>query len=141
MPTALAPALVALLALAADGGTPAEPKPAADKDILAPLTKPSISGGLTKEEFTKVLNRHQNEIRSCYDQALRIKPKLEGRVAVKFIVTGQGDVVNPEVITSDTINDENLKACMANVVRSWKFPEPKGGGNVTVTYPWSFKPG
>ncbi len=25
-------------------------------------------------------------------------------------------------------------------IRRWKFPEPQGGGIVTVTFPWIFKP-
>ena len=143
---ALAPAFAAALVLVADAAAPdagtaaQKPAAAAASDVPVPLTKPTITGALSKDEITKVLKRHQNEVRSCYDQALRIKPTLEGKVVVKFIIDGKGDVALAE-IASDTLNDENLKACMMNVVRSWKFPEPKGGGNVTVTYPWSFKPG
>ncbi len=117
----LCPALAfaALLSLGADAGTP--------------------TGSLTKEEINKVLKRHGNEVRHCYEQALRLKPDLEGKIAVKFIVGKDGDVLQTE-IASDTLNDENLKSCMRNVVSSWKFPEPKGGGNVSITYPWVFKP-
>ncbi|MBS1150427.1 MAG: putative abductin-like protein [Myxococcaceae bacterium] len=25
-------------------------------------------------------------------------------------------------------------------IRRWKFPEPQGGGVVSVTFPWIFKP-
>jgi TonB family protein len=126
--------LTAFVALANDGGT------ATGKTAEAPTKKaPAVVGSLTKEEVSKVLKRHGNEVRSCYEQALRLKPALEGKIAVKFIVGAAGDVLQTE-IASDTLNDENLKACMLTVVRSWKFPEPKGGGNVSITYPWVFKP-
>lgn len=133
--------VAALLTLGADGpadaGQPvAKPKPAA-KDAGTAAAGPV--GTLSKDEINKVLKRHGNEVRSCYEQALRLKPTLEGKIAVKFIIGATGDVLVTE-IASDTLNDENLKACMLNVVRSWKFPEPKGGGNVSVTYPWVFKP-
>ncbi len=29
---------------------------------------------------------------------------------------------------------------MLSRIRRWKFPEPKGGGVVAVTYPWLFSP-
>jgi TonB family protein len=160
--------LAATLSLAADGGsaTPSSGSAAADAGTAAPdslspgakkreggaligaprdggarseVAVPKTVGNLSKEEITKVLKRHGNEVRSCYEQSLRLKPTLEGKIAVKFIVGATGDVLQTE-IASDTLNDENLKACMLNVVRSWKFPEPKGGGNVSITYPWVFKP-
>jgi hypothetical protein len=28
--------------------------------------------------------------------------------------------------------------CVLARVRRWRFPEPKGGGEVVVTYPWIF---
>lgn len=110
-----------------DGGAKAQPP------------GPAPVGNLSKDEITKVLKRHQNEVRHCYEQALRLKPELAGKIAVKFIVGATGDVLDSE-IASDTLNDENLKACMLKLVRSWKFPEPRGGGNVTITYPWVFNP-
>ena len=97
------------------------------------------AGTLTKEEVQKVVNRHQNEVKSCFEQALRLKPNLEGKVAVMFNISAAGDVTEA-MIDSDTLQDANTTACMLTVVRTWKFPEPKGGGPVTVTYPWVFKP-
>jgi outer membrane biosynthesis protein TonB len=135
--TSTALTLAALLALTADGGTANVPS------VARAASKPDAGAGpvgtLSKDEVTKVLKRHGNEVRSCYEQALRLKPTLAGKIAVKFIVGASGDVLQTE-IASDTLNDENLKACMLNVVRSWKFPEPKGGGNVSITYPWVFGP-
>lgn len=143
--------LAALVSLANDGG--AAPSPAHGIGILrdggtgtvrkpgAPKPAPAaeVQGSLSKDVITKVLKRHGNEVRSCYEQALRVRPELAGKIAVKFIVGATGDVLQAE-IASDTLGDESFKACMLNVVRSWKFPEPQGGGNVTITYPWVFQP-
>ena len=135
---------------------PAAAKPAADaapKPAKAPAaeaaSKPAVAGsdagvpaepGLTKKEISSVLSRHKNAVRHCYDQALRQKPDLQGKVAVRLTIGPQGDVTQAEIAT-DTLQDENTATCILSMARTWRFPEPKGGQPVTVTWPWTFKPG
>jgi hypothetical protein len=37
------------------------------------------------------------------------------------------------------MGNSNVENCMTTHIRRWRFPEPKGGGQVFVTYPWVFK--
>ena len=36
------------------------------------------------------------------------------------------------------MNDANVEACVQKVMMSLKFPKPRGGGIVVVTYPFVF---
>ena len=53
------------------------PEPAAA--TKPPLTDDS-EGGLTAQEITTVIKAHKDKIRSCYEEALRLKPDLEGEI-------------------------------------------------------------
>jgi hypothetical protein len=57
---------------------------------------------------------------------------------VAFTIDGTGDV-SDATVNETTMNNQNVENCMAVHIRRWKFPEPKGGGQVFVTYPWVFK--
>jgi hypothetical protein len=36
------------------------------------------------------------------------------------------------------MNDETVEQCAVKVMRSLKFPQPRDGGTVVVTYPFVF---
>ncbi len=38
-----------------------------------------------------------------------------------------------------TLYSQTLETCMSNEIRTWKFPEPLGGGPVVLTYPWKLQ--
>lgn len=101
--------------------------------------KTIVQGGLDKETIARVIKRHWNEIKYCYEKELSKDPNLYGKVTVNFIIDGTG-TVSEASIQQTTMNNENVEACMLSHVRRWRFPEPKGGGEVIVTYPWVFKP-
>lgn len=101
--------------------------------------KTIVQGGLDKETIARVIKRHWNEIKYCYEKELSKDPNLYGKVTVNFIIDGTGSVAEAS-IQQTTMNNENVEGCMLSHVRRWRFPEPKGGGEVIVTYPWVFKP-
>jgi len=39
------------------------------------------------------------------------------------------------------MKNDAVHACVQRRVRQWRFPEPKGGGTVRVSYPWIFTSG
>ena len=45
------------------------------------------------------------------------------------------------MVSSTTLSDKNVGNCVAKAVKRWKFPKPRGGGNVVVTYPFVLEPG
>ncbi|QQR88832.1 MAG: AgmX/PglI C-terminal domain-containing protein [Myxococcales bacterium] len=96
-----------------------------------------VRGSLSKEVIRRVIRRHLNEVRFCYEQELRQRPDLEGRVSVKFIISPSGAVQSSVVDAgSSTLGDNSVRSCVANAVRRWTFPAPEGGGVVIVTYPF-----
>lgn len=98
-----------------------------------------ISDGLSKDLIAKVIRRHASEVKHCYEQTLQQKPDLAGKIAVLFVIDATGAVVQADVAES-TIDDAAVEACVLSRVRRWKFPEPQGGGIVSVNHPWFFKP-
>jgi hypothetical protein len=97
-----------------------------------------VQGSLSKDVIAAIVRKHQNEIKYCYEVELNKHPDLYGKVSVAWTIDGTGDVSEANV-NETTMNNANVENCMATKIRRWKFPEPKGGGQVFVTYPWVFK--
>ncbi|MDF1562794.1 MAG: AgmX/PglI C-terminal domain-containing protein [Deltaproteobacteria bacterium] len=98
-----------------------------------------VRGGLDREVIARVVRRHQSAIKYCYERSLQKDPELHGKVAVVWVIDGTGAVASAEIARS-TLDDGEVEACILQRVRRWRFPEPRGGGVVQVTYPWIFKP-
>lgn len=101
--------------------------------------KTTVVGGLSKEVIGKVIQRHWNEIKYCYEKELQKDPNLQGKVSVMFTIDGTGSVADASVTEDSVGSNRAVSSCMAQRIRRWKFPEPKGGGQVIVTYPWVFR--
>jgi TonB family protein len=100
--------------------------------------KTTVVGGLDKDVIMKVIKRHQNEIKFCYEQELQKNAALGGKVAVAWTIDPAGGVSEANVSES-SIGNANVESCIVQRIRRWKFPEPQGGGVVNVTFPWIFK--
>jgi TonB family protein len=123
-------------------GPPGGPKLKNGISIKAPKITAGTGtaiGSLSKEAIRRVIRQHLNEVRFCYEQKLAVKPDLEGRVAVKFVIAPDGSVKGSKV-DSSTVNDAEVEACIAKAVARWTFPIPPDGGLVVATYPFIFKP-
>ncbi|WP_164020385.1 adventurous gliding motility protein GltG [Pyxidicoccus trucidator] len=107
-------------------------------DVGITSSEPEVMGSLDKELIRKVIQMNRGQIRYCYESLLNRFPKLGGKVAIKFVITATGSVASSSVAQS-TAGNADLETCVAGRVRTWKFPEPKGGGVVVVTYPFIFK--
>jgi TonB family protein len=94
-----------------------------------------VRGSLSKEVIRRVIQRHINEVRFCYEQELNQRPDLAGRVSVKFIISPSGAVQAANVENS-SLGAARAEQCIAQAVRRWTFPAPDGGGIVIVSYPF-----
>lgn len=103
-------------------------------------TPPETNGALDPELVRKVIRAHVSEIRFCYEQQLTSRPDLSGKVRVRFLVGGDGQVARVEIADGTTLDDSTVNKCIASRVRGWVFPAPKGGGSALVTYPFWLKP-
>ncbi|MBK9259510.1 MAG: AgmX/PglI C-terminal domain-containing protein [Polyangiaceae bacterium] len=99
-----------------------------------------VRGSLDKEEIRRVVRRHLNEIKFCYEQGLTRRPDLEGRLVVKFTIGKTGSVVSA-IIQDSTLGDRQVEQCIASAVMRWVFPKPAGEGLVVISYPFVLKPG
>jgi hypothetical protein len=94
-----------------------------------------VRGSLSKEVIRRVIRRHINEVKFCYEQELNQRPDLEGRVTVKFIISPTG-AVQSALVSETTLGAPRSENCIAQAVRRWTFPAPEGGGIVIVNYPF-----
>lgn len=101
--------------------------------------QPIISGSLDREIIRRIIRQHQAEYKYCYEKQLNKKRDLNGKIVVKFTISGNGSVIQASVAQS-TMGDSNVESCLLSHIRRWIFPEPKGGGLVIVNYPFVFKP-
>ena len=100
-----------------------------------------ILGALDKSLIQQVVKRHLSQIQYCYERSLSSEgPSLQGKVTVKFVVAKDGSVSTAN-IKSSTVNNERLESCVAGRFLRMKFPAPKGGGIVIVSYPFVFSSG
>ena len=98
----------------------------------------AVRGALDKEIIRRIIRRHINEVKFCYEKDLASKPDLFGRVIIQFTISGSGQVV-ASVVQQSTMNSPSTEQCIAAAVRRWEFPKPQGGGIVIVSYPFVLK--
>jgi TonB family protein len=99
----------------------------------------SVSGTLDKEIIRRIVRRHLNEVKYCYDQALARQPKLDGRLVAQFTIAANGQVI-ASLRQSSTLGSPAVEMCVVNAIKRWEFPAPTGGGLAIVTYPFTFSP-
>lgn len=102
------------------------------------LSNSSVAEGLTKDEVGRVIHSHMAEIRYCYESSMIRNPDLEGKLEVDFTINSGGTVKSADV-KSSTLNDPSLEDCVIRKLVRWRFPKPKGGVEVAVSYPFIFK--
>ena len=86
----------------------------------------NVQGALDKEIIRRVIRRHVNQFRYCYQRRLVGNPNLEGKVATRFTISPSGDVTTVQDAGS-TMPDRDVTTCVQRVFKRMRFPEPKGG--------------
>ena len=100
--------------------------------------KASVTGALDKAIIRRVINKNRQAIKYCYDKELQKQKDLHGKIVVTFVISPTGRVVKSSVRQS-TMKNKAVEDCIASRVKRFKFPAPKGGGIVEVSYPFIFK--
>jgi len=99
----------------------------------------AVRGSLDKEIIRRIIRRHINEVKYCYEQELTKKPELGGRIMVQFTIAASGQVI-ASVLQNSTMSNARVENCTVQAVRRWEFPKPLGGGIVIVSYPFVLTP-
>ena len=105
-----------------------------DAFLLPPLPKPKPVIDLKMVEF--VVYNKKEEIRSCYNSALRKNPHLSGEIKLSWMINEKGKAQNFK-ITNSAFQDKNLFRCIESRVTLWKFPKSKNG-SYPVRFPFQF---
>jgi TonB family protein len=108
-----------------------------DETVFVP-GRTTVVGGLSRDVINRVIQKHYNEIKYCYEKELTKDQSLYGKVTVLFLIDGTGRI-GEALVQQSTMSSEPVESCMINRVRRWVFPAPQGGGTVQVTYPYVFK--
>jgi len=90
--------------------------------------------------ITRVIRRHINELRYCYEQGLSQRPDLGGNLTMKLTV---GETGRPEQVevTRSTLKDGSVESCIVRSIDRWMFPAPPDGRAIAVSYPLVLTPG
>jgi hypothetical protein len=103
-------------------------------------------GSLDKEQIRGVVHANREQIRECYDAALEAEPLVAGRLVFGWTIGRAGATRNVHVLTRDLTSkpspvvEGQLASCIAAALATWTFPEPRGGGQIEVVYPFVFSP-
>jgi TonB family protein len=99
---------------------------------------PVIMGALSRQVISGTIRKHIKQVKYCYEKELVRNPSLQGKVNVKFVIAANGKVSQASIIRS-TVGNKPMQACIVNAVKRIRFPPPKGGGIVIVSYPFVFR--
>jgi len=99
-----------------------------------------VLGSIDPDGIRRALMAHIDEFRACYQRELdgeEEETKDQGVVTLDFMINNIGRSSDEEVI-SDALKSDNVKGCVASVLKGIQFPSPKGGGTVKVKQPINF---
>lgn len=95
------------------------------------------SGELPKKVIQAYIRRKMGAIKACYQKGLQSNPNLQGTVKVKFLIQPSGAIGGAKIEDS-SLGNNAVENCVLTNVKTWRFPQAKGGGSTTVVYPFRF---
>ncbi len=116
----------------ANGPRTRRPRP--DRVPAPRMGSPVTDGSLDKSVIRRYVRRKLPQVKHCYEKQVLVNSQLEGTVATNFLIGPDGSVKS----SSASGVSPKVSTCVASVMKSIKFPKPKGGGLVNVRYPFRF---
>lgn len=95
-------------------------------------------GDLDPGQVAAKIRQYRGAMVACYEAALKRNASLAGKITLRFSVNQAGKVSHVE-IEVDTVHDDDFAKCIVERAQSWRFPAPKGGGEVQFAYPFIFQ--
>lgn len=92
--------------------------------------------GLSREDIIAVVSSHDEEIASCYSQALPGWPDAEGRVVMLLRILHDGTVGEVSVMENET-RIQPLPCCMFEAIKEWRFGRTHQ--RIDLVNPWVFE--
>lgn len=126
------------VASASDGGD--QPRDTRDSRSVFEEDGPmEVEGPLDTLTVKMYLRRYLVGVRGCYESRLTERPELAGRMTLVFQI-GPAGAVSGASIERSTLGDPELDECMLTKMARWRFPQPRGGGWVKVSFPIRLSP-
>ena len=100
----------------------------------------SVQGSLDKEIIRRIVRRHIDEVKYCYELEVVRRRRLKGQATFEFTISPNGEVATARV-RSSTLRSPRAESCIVAAIRRWSFPAPYARDVVTVSYPFHFIPG
>jgi metallo-beta-lactamase class B len=109
----------------------------------AQVVDASARGSLDKEIIRRIIRRHINEVKYCYESLLTHDPWVGGELLIKFTISPTGAVTATSLEDSTMLADKDhaVSDCIQGALKKWQFPTPLNGGSVIITYPFVLTPG
>lgn len=98
-----------------------------------------IDEGLDRSQIQATIMRYLSQVRACYEDGLKRNQALIGQVTMNFEING-GGILNYSRVGRSSLNDRPVEDCISQKMMNWKFPQPRGGVNVKVSYPFMLRP-
>jgi len=98
------------------------------------LGKASITGQLDRQLVRRFVRNAVSGFRACYQRQLQKNPKLEGTLALNFVIDVRGQV---KAARASGLH-KRVDACVAKRASQIVFPHGNWDGTVYVKYPISF---
>lgn len=98
----------------------------------------SVDGELDRQTVQRYIQSKLDQIRYCYQSEVQRNPNLAGQIRAEWVILPTGNVASVK-IGQTTLNSPAVEKCVVARIQSWRFPSPKGGGTVRVSYPFIFK--
>ena len=111
-----------------ESGPPSAPK------AIAPDAQRNMQvlGALTKDQIADVVKAQSAHVTNCANVST---PAAKGIVVVRLLIGGDGRVRRAKAVES-SMGRSDVEDCLVGALKTWAFPPPKGGGIVSVTYPF-----
>jgi hypothetical protein len=82
---------------------------------------------------------HQKFLQKCYEDALKDKKDLAGKLVLDFDIGDGGKILRAQVDPQrNKLDNKKLSDCVIAGVKVWKFPPPPPKQTVQVFYPLAF---
>ncbi len=99
-----------------------------------------VMGSIDKDAILAAILAHKDEFRLCYEREINAeRANLQGNIVTAFTI-GPSGRVNKAGVQSTTMRYAPVERCVVDVLKRIEFPAPAGGGVVSVTFPFKFRP-
>jgi TonB family protein len=93
----------------------------------------------TLQDVKDTFDRSKGEIYAVYNNRLKTKPDLKGRIVYRITVASNGTVVQTSVLES-TLNDAEIENKVKAIITNIDFGPARSSGYMSIAYPVEFLP-